>query len=347
MAAVGFALASTGSAATSLSNSLRGFTGNSTDPAVQSAVGAAGFEFSSTAGLAEDFSSDPTITFDASGANFGTLFAGDGGRNYLRTIESYAFDSYVAEVTVVVDTLGTDQVFFGMGSGNITMWGVPDFAGFPSVFLTPENELLKANAVDGITGDWMDPSGVRADNWSEVPAPGLLPANAGTHRLRITLDAATKMWTGALDMDYAGGAFAADATTPTYNLTNAYDDGSLVLNGFPTQPSKIYFGGDDGVIFKDFSVTVGGSADADFNNDGSVDGKDFLIWQRGFGVGANNGTGDANGSGTVDAADLAVWSSRFGGPAAVAGTASSIPEPSTAALALMLALGGVAARRMA
>jgi hypothetical protein len=344
-AAVGFALASAASAATSLSNSLTGFTGNSTVPAVQSAVGAAGFEFSSIAGLAEDFSSDPTIVFDSAGASFGSLFAGDGGRNYIRTIESYAFDSYVAEVTVVVDTLGTDQVFFGMGSGNITNWGTPDFAGFPSVFLTPENELLKANAIDGITGDWMDPTGAPANNWSEVPAPGLLPANAGTHRLRITLDAATKMWTGAIDMDYAGGAFTADATTPTYNLTNAYDDGGFILNGFPTQPSKIYFGGDDGATYKDFSVTVGGGSaeDADFNNDGAVDGKDFLIWQKGVGLGSDNGTGDANGSGTVDAADLAIWQARLGG--AATGAVGSVPEPSTATLVLALFLSGAVLRR--
>lgn len=341
-AVLGFLLVSAADAATSLSNSLTGFTGNSPDAGVQSAVGAAGFEFSSIAGLAEDFSSDPTIALSSSGASFGSLFAGDGGRNYMRTIESYAFDSYVAEVTVVVDTLGTDQVFFGMGSGNITNWGTPDFAGFPSVFLTPENELLKANAIDGITGDWMDPTGAPSNNWSEVPAPGLLPANAGTHRLRMTLDAATKQWTGSFDMDYAGGAFVADTTTPTYNLTNAYDDGGFVLNGFPTQPSKIYFGGDDGVIFKDFSVTVGGAEDADFNNDGSVDGQDFLIWQRGLGVGVDNGTGDANGSGTVDAADLAVWRTRFGGAATAA--AGAIPEPSTAALVL-LALGGAALTR--
>jgi hypothetical protein len=334
------ALVSAAPAATSLSNSLTGFTGNSTDAAVQSAVGAAGFEFSSIAGLAEDFSSDPTISFSPAGATFGTLFAGDGGRNYMRTIESYAFDSYVAEVTVIVDTLETDVVFFGMGSGNITNWGTPDFSGVPSVFLTPENEVVKANAVDGITGDWMDPTGAPSNDWSSSSAPGLLATNAGTHRLRMTLDAATKQWTGSIDVNYAGGAFVADASTPTYTLTNAYDDGATVLNGWPTQPSKIYFGGDDGVIFKDFSVTVGGAEDADFNNDGSVDGQDFLIWQRGVGIGNNNATGDANGSGTVDAADLAIWKARFSGAATAA--VSSIPEPSTAALALLLAISAAA-----
>jgi hypothetical protein len=346
MAAYGIMLPSMASAATSLSNSLTGFVGNSTDPAVQSAVGAAGFEFSSIAGLAEDFSSDPTIVLSSAGATFGSLFAGDGGRNYMRTIESYAFDSFVAEVTVTVQELATvNQAFFGLGSGDITNWGTPDFAGVPTVFMTPEPDALKANASDGITGDWMDPTGAPTMDWSTVPAPGLVSGAAGTHRLRMTLDFATKMWTGSIDIDYAGGPFVADASTPTYNMTNAYDDGGFVQNGFPTQPSKIYFGGDDGAIFKDFSVVVGGGPadDPDFNNDGAVDGEDFLIWQEGVGVGSNNGTGDANGNGTVDGDDLAIWRAGFGG----AGTAvaASIPEPATACIAVVLALGGTALRR--
>jgi hypothetical protein len=120
-----------------------------------------------------------------------------------------------------------------------------------------------------------------------------------------------------------------------------------VLNGFPTQPSKIYFGGDDGAIFKDFAVVVGGgpTEDADFNNDGSVDGQDFLIWQRGVGVGADNATGDANGSGTVDGADLGIWKTNFGGAATA--IVSSIPEPSMSALLAIMLVAGAALRRTA
>src|SRR5690606_33076112 len=42
--------------------------------------------------------------------------------------------------------------------------------------------------------------------------------------------------------------------------------------------------------------------DADFNDDGAVDGRDFLIWQRGLGMSGqiNNRRGDANRDGTVD-----------------------------------------------
>ena len=156
-AVLALSLTTFASAANTIVSSLTGFTGDSPQPATQAAVAAAGFEFASTAGLAEDFSSDPTVVFGADGAAFGGLYAGDGGRNYMRTIDSYAFDSYVAEVTVVVDTLATDVVFFGMGSGNITQWGVPDFAGVPTVFMAPENEKLMTNSVNGISGDWENP----------------------------------------------------------------------------------------------------------------------------------------------------------------------------------------------
>jgi hypothetical protein len=84
--------------------------------------------------------------------------------------------------------------------------------------------------------------------------------------------------------------------------------------------------------------------DADFNNDGHVDGKDFLIWQRGYGIGTNNSTGDANNSGTVDAADLAIWQNLYGSGSLIASMA--VPEPSSC---IFLALGylglGMASRR--
>jgi hypothetical protein len=48
--------------------------------------------------------------------------------------------------------------------------------------------------------------------------------------------------------------------------------------------------------------------------DYDVDGQDFLIWQRGVGVGTTHTEGDANINGTVDGVDLDIWESQFGGP---------------------------------
>lgn len=76
--------------------------------------------------------------------------------------------------------------------------------------------------------------------------------------------------------------------------------------------------------------------DADFDQDGDVDGSDFLAWQRGFGVGTTLAQGDANGDGQVDDLDLAAWQSQFGvTPLIAQQAATSVPEPSS----LMLALG--------
>jgi hypothetical protein len=83
-------------------------------------------------------------------------------------------------------------------------------------------------------------------------------------------------------------------------------------------------------------AAAGASQDADFNNDAKVDGADFLIWQRGLGVGATNAQGDANADSAVTSADLAIWKSKFGGSAVVAGAA--VPEPGCSVVSAVLAI---------
>jgi hypothetical protein len=63
---------------------------------------------------------------------------------------------------------------------------------------------------------------------------------------------------------------------------------------------------------------------ADFDDDGAVDGNDFLRWQQGLGIpgGAQRADGDADVDGDVDADDLGAWSSQFGGAAAATSSSS-------------------------
>ncbi len=73
---------------------------------------------------------------------------------------------------------------------------------------------------------------------------------------------------------------------------------------------------------------------ADFDGDGDVDGKDFIAWQRGFGISdgsAQLSDGDATGDGNVNDADLVVWQTQYGAPLNAAVVA--VPEPATAWLA--------------
>jgi hypothetical protein len=101
---------------------------------------------------------------------------------------------------------------------------------------------------------------------------------------------------------------------------------------------------DHGLAIDNVSISAGAvnPVDADFDNDGDVDGRDFLIWQRGFGTGTTNATGDANGSGSVDGADLAAWQSQYNGGALV--SASTVPEPHGWLLLAIAGCGWVAPR---
>ena len=66
---------------------------------------------------------------------------------------------------------------------------------------------------------------------------------------------------------------------------------------------------------------------ADFDQDGDVDGTDFLTWQRGAGTPAPNALptdGDADHDTDVDAFDAAIWKSHYGTTSAIA-DAISVP----------------------
>ncbi len=81
------------------------------------------------------------------------------------------------------------------------------------------------------------------------------------------------------------------------------------------------------------------SSSADFDNDGDIDGRDFLAWQRGYGIttGATRSQGDANGDGAVNAVDLGIWRNQYGQTPPLAPNLYAVPEPS-AEVYLMVAV---------
>ena len=99
-------------------------------------------------------------------------------------------------------------------------------------------------------------------------------------------------------------------------------------------------GGTDVVLVGLSSQTV----DADFDDDLDVDGNDFLIWQRGLGVGTTNAQGNADGDTDVDGADLAIWRTQT---VAAVGAIGVVPEPAGCVLLGIAAAWLVGKRRRA
>jgi hypothetical protein len=333
------ALSGSARAASSFSNPLTGFTGNSTQPATQAALNAAGFNLFSTHGFIEDPPGeflDPTITFDSIGANFGTLFAGDGGRNYLRTNDSdYANVRFVAEITVQAPNIGFQAHYFGLGPGNAAAFRTPDWT-------TPNSSLMywgEVNDAEPFLTTLKNLNGFGP--FVSTPAPGLV---SGTHRLRLSYDWFRKVADISVDLNYAGGPFTADLSAAPIDVRDLYG-----ADGWPTEPARIYFGGDDGVMFKDFQVNVTSPTQllGDFNSSGTVNSADWVILRTNLRTDLSGKTheqayflGDVTADLAINHADFAKFKSIYdaaNGAGAFVAMVATVPEPATFALISLVA----------
>lgn len=77
--------------------------------------------------------------------------------------------------------------------------------------------------------------------------------------------------------------------------------------------------------------------EGDYNSDGVVDGKDFLVWQQSYGLTGMDLAADGNGNGRIDQADLSVWQANFGTTAVTTATVR-VPEPTSEAVILVMGL---------
>jgi hypothetical protein len=234
-------------AAAPFSNTLTGFTGDTSQAGTQAAITTAGLSVFTTAGYSDNGTpldpsddSNPAVSFDASGAHFGALIAGDAGRNYLRTlVGDYATVSFTAEITFEV-TNNDQATFFGVGTGDTALFGTPDWSTqFSSASFWPEpaNDKITAFRTQNDVNAFVDRT-----------VAGFEP---GVHRLRMTFDSATKFLVGSIDLNYAGGPFTTDVTTLPIVTTTLF-----AADGWPTEPSRIFFGGDDGATFRDLTISV-------------------------------------------------------------------------------------------
>ncbi|MCC6493793.1 MAG: hypothetical protein IT424_12325 [Pirellulales bacterium] len=115
-----------------------------------------------------------------------------------------------------------------------------------------------------------------------------------------------------------------------------YTDSGSVAGVAGNVDRDVYQGTLDELLEKFLAVPPAPDPTADFDQDGEVDGLDFLTWQQNYGLtaGATLALGDANFDERIDAADLTAWSADFAGGRAV----SAVPEPTSFMAAVVMKL---------
>jgi len=210
------------------------------------------------------------------------------------------------------DGIGTDTVFYGVGSIDDPDGGAPNYpdqlVDFPNTTSIGPSlpTLTNLNNVPwGTTDPLNDPA------WDSAAllltgtfAPGMIPS----------------FFSNESDQS-AGSVFTSTGTTTVAG--NASDFESTIL-------TTIVRGNLDLI-------------DGDYNGDGTVSAADYTVWRDSLSLAVPIGTGaDGNENGIIDAGDYTIWKSNFGNSAGAGfGTFVSgpVPEPQTAILAGLAAMG--------
>lgn len=159
-----------------------------------------------------------------------------------------------------------------------------------------------------------------------------------------------RIWSGVFDRDTDPNTFNGDNLTDFSERKAELD---ALIPGGGSIDYVVSFGEDNSgnlyiIDYGDgFEPTPGSGeifllkqASADFDEDGDVDGDDFLTWQLNSGM--SSGTllshGDADEDEDVDADDLAIWELQYG-TTTTPSVPITVPEPSTILLAFFALLG--------
>ncbi|QEG36476.1 golvesin C-terminal-like domain-containing protein [Bythopirellula goksoeyrii] len=188
-----------------------------------------------------------------------------------------------------------------------------------------------------------------AGSWTTSTSPGF---NGGTYRFGVTGNPSAATWkfyapfagSGEIFVQYAAGSNRADNAVYHIDTGNGIEDVSInqkANDATWVSLGNYSFTAGSHEITLDAQASSGGSvviADvvrvfipvpstetADFDEDGDIDGRDFLAWQRGFGkVSPVLADGDANGDDSVDGIDLGIWQDQYGTVPVVASLSSSL-----------------------
>jgi len=196
-----------------------------------------------------------------------------------------------------------------------------EFVGEPTTTSSaPGNEVLER--VLGFSLQ-LDPANVGLGIGSGLTAAEADPFAANDSWLIAKIDYVTKNNLGSTDVFLQIGDAGINHSNEPSSMTDVF------LGAISDQPLNGATQRNQSSTTPELTISVSDilESSADFDGDSDVDGRDFLLWQRGFG--SSSGLGDANGDSTTNGDDLAIWEQQYGTTESTIPTFEGVPEPST------------------
>jgi hypothetical protein len=93
------------------------------------------------------------------------------------------------------------------------------------------------------------------------------------------------------------------------------------------------------------SVSITGYDPGDYNRDASIDAADYVLWRKTFLQTGPGLAADGNNSEVVDLVDYDIWQEHFGQLADIGSAPTTVPEPTTPLVLILLFAGGLRRHR--
>jgi hypothetical protein len=205
-----------------------------------------------------------------------------------------------------IELLNTGQQPVDLSTVRLTMFSNTPYTFPAGLMLAPGQRIVVAKnptTFKSVYGDGINlaPEGYGTQNLSNGGETIILETVAGVAIQTITWE------------DGDPWPTEPDGNGPSLEIIDPLGDGSAPANWKASDVD----GGTPGT-----GPNTGPAQPGDYDNDGDVDGNDFLAWQRTLAAtGAAFRGADGSGNGVVDAADLTVWRDGFG---STAGAAASV-----------------------
>ena len=144
---------------------------------------------------------------------------------------------------------------------------------------------------------------------------------------------------GTLDVDFVdlGAGRFVPAAGDSFDILDGKSSGSFSSLTLPPLGSDFVWNLSNLYTTGVLSVGIAG----DYNNNGTVDGADYVLWRNGGPL-----QNEVDTPGVVNAADYTAWRARFGNSGSGASAnENAAPEPATTVLLIILAAAGVFSRQ--